>query len=244
MATTTTVSRSESTHGRWASPTLPVSRGFEEFDDCGDLERGMSAGGTRGRGKDSLGDVAPFKPLIPPTPLPVAGEKIEHATLDAKAKGQVKTGEPFHLAKDVAAFANHLGGNLLIGIPESGGILQAPDPLSEREVEEFKAAYSKQVTQRCRPAPPIDFGKHSVAGGFVLAVVVPPYVGQVVGVKVDADKSKGGYGGEAFAFPVRVGADSGFLSPEQLPMLMLPEFRFAVVRTRPVDHVGDMRGSA
>jgi hypothetical protein len=85
------------------------------------------------------------------------------------------------------------------------------------------------VAKRCSPPPLIDFGEYPMAAGFVVTVVVFPYVGQPVGVRVNADTAKGGYGGEAFAFPLRVGADTSYLEPEQLSMLMLPDYRRVVV---------------
>jgi hypothetical protein len=72
-------------------------------------------------------------------------------------------------------------------------------------------------------------GEYPFAGGFIVTVVVFPYVGQPIGVRVAADKTKGGYAGDAYAFPVRVGADSHYLKPEQLSMLMLPDYRRVVV---------------
>ena len=60
-----------------------------------------------------------FQPLAETSRLPDVGEGYERATLDLKLKGEVKKG--FHLAKDVAAFANHLGGTLLIGAKEKDG---------------------------------------------------------------------------------------------------------------------------
>jgi hypothetical protein len=171
--------------------------------------------------------MAAFRPLIPPEPLPAIGTAIEHATLDAKAK--VDLTKPFHLAKDVASFANHLGGNLLVGVPENRGVLQAPVPMTRPEAAAVQNAFSKEVTSRCHPKPLIDFGLYIVGTGVVLTVVVFPYVGQAVGIKVAADSSKGGYGGDAYAFPLRVGADSSYLTPEQLSMLMLPEYRRIVI---------------
>lgn len=168
-----------------------------------------------------------FVPLIPPEPLPTAGTAIEHASFDAKARAD--TAKTFHLAKDVAAFANHLGGNLLIGMPENNGVLMPPVPLTAQESATTRDAFSKAVQQRCLPVPLFDFGEYQVGNGVVLAVVVYPYVGQVIGVRAKADAAQGGYGGDAFAFPVRVGSDSKFLQPEQLAMLMLPDYRRVVV---------------
>ncbi len=181
--------------------------------------------------------MAPFVPLIPPQPLPGPGVLIEHATLDAKAKADLT--KPFHLAKDVAAFANHLGGNLLIGVPETQGVLGAPVPMTREEATKVRDAFSKEASTRCFPPPQVDFAEYEVSGGYVVAVVVYPYVGQIVGVRCWSDKSQGGYGGEAYAFPVRVGTDAVFLKPEQLSMFMLPEYRRIVIALSALQ-VGDL----
>jgi Putative DNA-binding domain len=158
-----------------------------------------------------------------PLPLPSVGDGFEQATLDLKVKAELT--KSFHLAKDVAAFANHLGGVLILGASETNGRVGAYVPMSETDANATQDAFSKAVAQRCSPRPVIDFGRYPVAPGFVLTVLVWPFVGQPVGVKVKADSAVGGYGGDAYAFPVRSGSDSLFLLPEQLPMYMIPEQR-------------------
>ncbi len=57
-----------------------------------------------------------FRPLIKPWPLPSIGAaNTERAVLDWKTRLAEKS---FERAKDIAAFANHLGGTLLIGACE------------------------------------------------------------------------------------------------------------------------------
>jgi hypothetical protein len=63
-------------------------------------------------------------------------------------------------------------------------------------------------------------------------VNVWPYVGQVIGVAVKCRREHDDYGDEAYVFPVRVGVDSVYLLPEQLPMFMLPEVRRAAILLR------------
>jgi hypothetical protein len=53
-------------------------------------------------------------------------------------------------------------------------------------------------------------------------------VSTVVGVRVQAN-SKDGFGDDAFVFPVRLGSASAFLSPENLPMHMLPQLRRVLI---------------
>lgn len=56
-----------------------------------------------------------FQPLVRPTPLPDINDAIERVVMDWKVK---PAQYPFEKAKDVAAFANHLGGCILIGAHE------------------------------------------------------------------------------------------------------------------------------
>jgi len=89
-------------------------------------------------------------------------------------------------------------------------------------------AYSKALS-RCHPRPLVDFVRYPVPGGFVLAVNVSPYLGQPVEWQVNCRKADEGYGGEAYAFPVRSGIDSIYLTPEQIPMFSQPEIRRAAI---------------
>lgn len=181
-----------------------------------------------------MGTFVEYKPQQ--LPLPEIGEGFEHATLDLKRRAD--TQKTFHLAKDVAAFANHLGGTIIIGAEEgTNGSVGAYIPLTDSELKQTQDAFSKAVTQRCSPRPVIDFGHYKEGSGHILTVLVWPYIGQPIGVKVHADKSNGGYGGDdAYAFPVRSGADSLFLLPEQLPMYMLPELRKLVITLSQAKH--------
>jgi hypothetical protein len=171
--------------------------------------------------------VSRFVPITKPDDLPKPGEGYERATLDLKTTAVSRPG--FHHAKDVAAFANHLGGTLVIGAQESAGRVGQYVPLTETSASAIQAAFSQAVRDRCSPRPLIDFVRVAIPGGVVLAVNVWPYIGQVVGVRVKCDKSAEGFGDDAYVFPMRVGVDSAYLLPEQLPMLMLPEVRRVAV---------------
>jgi hypothetical protein len=161
------------------------------------------------------------------SPLPEIGQGYERAVLDLKLEGQVVKG--FHLAKDVAAFANHLGGTLLIGAGEAHGRVAVYKPMVEAVVNDLQKAVSEAVRDRCSPRPFYDFVRRSRDGGWLLAVNVNPYIGQPVAVSVKCIKDHDGYGGDAFVFPVRAGVDSTYLLPEQLPMFMTPDVRKAVI---------------
>ena len=148
--------------------------------------------------------------------------------MDWKAKA---TGTDFHLAKDVAAFANHLGGTLLIGAQENKGQLVSYIGMTPAEAGDVRDKFSKAVKDRCQPPPLVDFAEYDHPDDNtqrIVAVNVWPSL-QLVGVKVAANKDKEGYGGDAFTFPLRSGTDATYLTPVQIPMYMTPQVRRIVV---------------
>ena len=162
-------------------------------------------------------------PITRSDQLPPVGTSRESSLVDFKS--QLEPTKPFEMAKDIAAFANSSGGTLLIGAREQNHCLGRYEPLTEAQAAEAKIAYGLQVTQRCSPAPLIEIAILPKEPGFVVAVNVWPFPGQPVGVLLHGDKVKDGHGGEGFAFPLRIGVDTVWIQPEQLPMLMLPDVR-------------------
>jgi len=135
----------------------------------------------------------------------------------------------FERAKDVAAFANHLGGTLLIGAQEdkSTGQLKAYVGLTQEQANDVRDGYSKAIGQRCRPLPTFDFEEYEDPNGNtkrVVAINVWPSL-NLIGVKVQANKDVEGWGETVFAYPVRSGTDAIFLQPTELAMYMTPEVR-------------------
>ena len=165
------------------------------------------------------------KRYAPPEPLPSTGADVEGPVLDAKE--QANLGNAFELAKDVAAFANHLGGTLLIGAEESNGRISGYKGLSGPLLQKTRDEYSRAVRDRCRPLPIFGFGLYSTEG--VLAVNVEPTVNGPVGVLVRPSKPGGSEYGESWVFPLRVGADAHFLTPEVLPLYSDPRIRRLVL---------------
>jgi len=163
---------------------------------------------------------------LPPENQPPA---IEAAVIDFKRWQDSK--KRFESAKDVAAFANHLGGTLLIGADHNNGAITYV-PMSASDAEAVQDCYSASVKARCSPRPVMDFTQFPVSGGVVVAVNVWPSVAQLIAVKAHADKKQNdgdpkpneGYGGEAWVFPVRVGNHSIYIVPENA-MYMLPDVR-------------------
>jgi len=148
--------------------------------------------------------------------------------MDWKTKAD---GTEFHKAKDVAAFANHLGGTLLVGAHEQGGQLAAYIGISPAEAGSVRDGFSKAVKDRCQPPAFIDFEEYedpNNAAKRIVAVNVWPSLA-LIGVRLSAHKPSEGYGGDSFVYPVRAGTDSIFLTPIQIPMYMTPQVRRVVV---------------
>ncbi len=162
-------------------------------------------------------------PIIRADQLPPLGTSRETSLYDFKVT--VADAKPFEFAKDVAAFANASGGTLLIGAREHDRKLGRYEPLNEKDAADTKDAYGRYVTQRCSPVPMFDVVIIPKDGGFIVAVNVWPFPGQPVGAELRGDKVAEGHGGKGYRFPMRVGVDTIWISPEQLPMLMVPEVR-------------------
>ena len=124
--------------------------------------------------------------------LPKVGDGYEREVLDLKQTG--KGTSAFHFAKDVAAFANHLGGTLLVGAEEHLGRVKEYHPLSEADVSAVQSTISMAVRDRCSPHPVVEPARIPYDGRFILAVNVAPELSALVGVSVTALKSKDGYG--------------------------------------------------
>ncbi|NTX32818.1 ATP-binding protein [Myxococcus sp. CA033] len=165
-----------------------------------------------------------FKPILTPSDLLPTGTTREHYSLDLKSA--IDLSKRFEMAKDMAAFANNIGGTLLIGAIEdpSSGTLQAYRPLSESDAAKTVKAYSETAIQRCYPTPFIDPKSIPLDIGHVVAINIWAFPSQPVGVKVRGDGADG-FRGDSYVFPVRSGVDTNFIRPDQLPMFMLPEAR-------------------
>lgn len=165
-----------------------------------------------------------FRPQVQPIPLPQIGDAIERVVMDWKVK---PANFPFEKAKDVAAFANHLGGCILIGAAEDKGQLAKYVGMPPDEAGKVRDDYSKAVVQRCQPPPSVDFEEYKDPHDGtkrIVAINVWPSL-NLIGVKIDTDKSKEGFGGPAFVYPVRSGTDAMYLQPVQLPMYITAQVR-------------------
>ena len=180
-----------------------------------------------------------WQPIQTPDQLPAIGDP-ETTILDFKAKpyGPSKKGSPpaLEIGKDVAAFANARGGTLLIGACEKKGAntLESFLSLTPEGAEQASRDIDDAVKARCFPPPLVAVEKIPHDTGFVVAVNVQPFPGQVVGVRLKEDES-GPRWDHPYAFPYRVGTQTKYLTPEQLPMFFDPKARRVAIALQSVE---------
>jgi hypothetical protein len=172
------------------------------------------------------GAVPRFSPVTSSHELPAVGSAPEAATFDMKVVYQ--TSKEFEAAKDVAAFANHLGGTLLIGAAEKDGTLANYVPMNDSSANSIRAHFEQSVAGRCRPLPLMETEQIAYESGYVVAVNVWPTLAAPIGVRARGDAAQG-WGGDAWVFPLRVATQTTFLLPETLPMYMSAKDRRTVL---------------
>ena len=153
--------------------------------------------------------------------LPALGYANEGRALDFKAE---PSDDSFEIAKDVAAFANAEGGTILIGARGKGEFLAKYEPLTTGQASDAQRLYEQSVRDRCGPRPMVNVSPIPKDDGIVLAVNVEPFPGQLVGVEVRRGEARCGKGltqpEGLFYFPMRVGAHTVGIMPEQMPMFI------------------------
>jgi hypothetical protein len=144
----------------------------------------------------------------------------ESETLDYKEVADED--EWWELAKDIAAFANHLGGVLLVGAKEQPDGLPKLHGLPPAKVAKLKHAYEMAARDKCRPAALVTCEVIPWDGGRkMLAVNVSAYTGGLVGAQFYAlSKAKKPEPANAWQFPMRVAKHNPPLPLEQAIMHM------------------------
>ncbi len=135
-----------------------------------------------------------------------------------------KPGSQAEMAKDLAAFANAQGGALIIGAKEGPTEPDYTSPLRAEVAERIALEFDLAVRDHCRPSPTIHvrtIPSRDAPGMVVLVINIEPAVDQPIAARV-GEKSFA-----AWRFPVRVGRDTEFLFPEQLPLYMNSKARRA-----------------
>jgi hypothetical protein len=172
--------------------------------------------------------------------LPEIG-KTEDQELDFKQRiSTTEAGKADHLeaAKDIAAMANAYGGTLIVGACEAPkGTLSKYDPMTKTEAAAACTEYTTALRDRVRPAAIIATDVVAHEKGFLALINIEPSMGQAIGIRfiskkdLDASETKRV---DAYGFPVRVGANTNWFEPEQLPMLMLPGLRRTLLLLRTI----------
>lgn len=128
--------------------------------------------------------------------------------LDFKRPPAWKNG--FEAAKDIAALANHLGGDIVIGVDDVDDCANEWKPIPDTEISDFIERISHWLTDIIRPrefAASVDITQIRAleANHSVIVVSVPPSI-QLVGVEKDNN----------FRFPIRNGRTTRWLIFEEV----------------------------
>jgi hypothetical protein len=157
----------------------------------------------------------------------IRADDTESETLDFKE--YVEPEHWWEVAKDVAAFANHLGGVLLVGAKELPDGTATYDGLPDEKARKISEAYENYARQKCVPRQtvrPILLPRANY--NWVVSVNVEPspvFVSSeyptIAERKADSTKTKA----TVWRFPLRCGRHTDYLSPELLPMFLDPKTR-------------------
>jgi hypothetical protein len=154
-------------------------------------------------------------------------------TWELDFKGSAKHEEWWELAKDVAAFANYLGGVILVGVAEESNgarLIGLPPAVGSA----LKEAYEKAARDKCLPRPLLTvvvLEPPEVLGQCVLAVNVEPVPDQIVGAMFYGTNKDGRRTtSDAWRFPVRIGKDNVSITPDRIPMFMDAKLRRVAIR--------------
>jgi hypothetical protein len=130
-------------------------------------------------------------------------------------------------AKDEAAFANALGGVLVIGADiESDPTKLAYPGIRGQTAADVIKLYEQAATM-CSPVLSVDVLTVKAPSGLDLVIInVDPFAGQVVGCPAPSNGKKGTVA-DAWKFPMRRGSHTIFIAPEDLPMYMSQHVRRA-----------------
>ncbi len=164
--------------------------------------------------------------------LQAACTSTEGLSLDFKASKTTKEPEWRELSKDIAAFANHIGGVILAGANENSDNTATAFGLAPAEAKRLQAAYEAAARDKCLPRPIVTC-KQIVLDSkkVVVAVNIEPYPDQLVGAMFpDWNQNDKPITSDAWRFYVRIGKDNIALTPDKLAMFMNADIRRTVIR--------------
>jgi hypothetical protein len=189
-------------------------------------------------GFSRIGGNRPQRPFSGEAALHDDGECVdaqigETEVLDYKSEDEAD--DDWEKAKDMAAFANHLGGVLLVGAFETRG---APNRTAHlkgigfESLKKIRLGYENAAKDKCSPPLTISTDAISRADGtFLLAVNVEPRTDQLVGARSSVIDGGGNRisSSDAWRFYVRIGTHNTALTPDRLTMFMDPKIRRAII---------------
>lgn len=154
-----------------------------------------------------------WKPINNAGELPPIGSR-ESDILDFKAQGYGNTdSDRYESARDVAQFANQLGGTIILGAQDENGILKEYAGLLE--IADQRIKIRDICATRIEPSVLIDLVEIDCNGRKVLVVNVTPSL-SVVGVRISTER---------YEFPIRRNDRKCFLTFQEVAMMGTPERR-------------------
>jgi len=159
----------------------------------------------------------------------------EGEQLDFKSIPWIK-GESLETAKDIAAFANHLGGDIIIGIADKADCANGLNPMHNAELPKIRHQIHQALINHIRPvefAEQIDFGEiqTSTPDHSVLVVSIPPSPELISVEEKASDKS-------FFQFPIRTGRRTRSLTYEEVMERTLITTRATYLKLKRISTIG------
>ncbi|MBI1900600.1 MAG: ATP-binding protein [Planctomycetia bacterium] len=148
---------------------------------------------------------------------PLVGTTSESADLDFKETLDPSQGK-IEFAKDIAAFANWLGGHVLVGVSTDMNRTRCTGfhGIETELATKITKVIEEQVKDRCRPTPIFDVRSIGREGTSKVVVVVAVWASPHAPVGVCLRQEKGGLlVDKGWAFPYRVGSLTEYLHPDQ-----------------------------
>jgi hypothetical protein len=163
-----------------------------------------------------------YQRIEDPGDLPPAGALSARARekQDLDFKTFADSGKMWEHAKDIAAFANSVGGVLLVGADNTTDptVLKYPGLAPSQTVADVATIYEKAGAM-CSPAQNVEAVPMKGPGGVdLVAINVDPSVQQVVGSPGNS---------RLWRFPIRRGSQTDDIAPEDLAMYMNQQVRRA-----------------
>jgi len=217
-------------------------------------------------GSGKFGNPMRWEPITPQNVVAKLSGASEHAICDFKARYDFQNDptKSFEIAKDVCAFANHLGGTIIVGAQEGkserlnliGAFLSLTNPTPSELVKEV----DRVIRNLCLPVPvadavPIELGANQVkeilrreaSATTIVAINVEPTLSGPIGCLACVEHSKackaagtvctctGTKVPDAWRFPIRAVEGTDLLRPDQIARRMNVNERRALLDLQPIE---------